>query len=147
VPVSDRDNGYKATLEAIEKSKRVGIAVGIHAEAGGEVLEKAEANEFGTETAPARPFVSGWADENREEAIAKMRAALEASIKARKDPHQRFEQLALLFAGQIQQRIAGGIEPPNAPATIARKGSSTPLIDTGQLRSSVTGKVTDGKGG
>ena len=30
---------------------------------------------------------------------------------------------------------------PNAPATIARKGSSTPLIDTGALLNSITYEV------
>lgn len=30
---------------------------------------------------------------------------------------------------------------PNAPSTIARKGSDSPLIDTGQLRRSITSKV------
>ena len=34
-----------------------------------------------------------------------------------------------------------GIAPPLKPATIARKGSSTPLINTGQLRSAITWRV------
>lgn len=32
---------------------------------------------------------------------------------------------------------------PNAPSTIRRKGSSAPLIDTGQLRRSITSAVTN----
>jgi phage gpG-like protein len=31
----------------------------------------------------------------------------------------------------------------NAPSTIQRKGSSAPLIDTGQLRRSITSKVVE----
>lgn len=34
-----------------------------------------------------------------------------------------------------------GTWPPNAPSTIAKKGSSAPLIDTGQLKRSVMSKV------
>ncbi len=34
-----------------------------------------------------------------------------------------------------------GIWPDNAPYTIAKKGSSTPLIDTGQLRRAITSDV------
>jgi hypothetical protein len=46
--------------------------------------------------------------------------------------------------GVIKQRIANGIAPPNSPYTIARKGSSKPLIDTGQLRNSITYQVEIG---
>jgi hypothetical protein len=31
--------------------------------------------------------------------------------------------------------------PPNSPVTIALKGSSKPLIDTGEMRGAVTWKV------
>jgi len=34
------------------------------------------------------------------------------------------------------------VAPPNAPATIARKGSSKPLVATGQLKSAIS-YVTD----
>lgn len=43
-----------------------------------------------------------------------------------------------LVVGNIVQKISEGIEPANAPSTIKRKGSSTPLIDTGHLRQSIT---------
>jgi phage gpG-like protein len=52
-------------------------------------------------------------------------------------------QLGARIAAQMQRRIARGIPPPNAPSTIARKGSSKPLIDTGRLRSSITWAVVD----
>jgi hypothetical protein len=43
--------------------------------------------------------------------------------------------------GDIQQAIAKGIKPKNAASTIKAKGSSTPLIDTGRLRGSITYEV------
>lgn len=46
-------------------------------------------------------------------------------------------------ASDMQKRIAAGIEPANADSTIARKGSSKPLIDTGRLRQSITWAVVD----
>jgi hypothetical protein len=36
--------------------------------------------------------------------------------------------------------------PPNAPSTIARKGSDKPLIDLGELRRAITFAVEDGNG-
>lgn len=47
--------------------------------------------------------------------------------------------------GFVQATIANGVPPPNAPATVARKGSSTPLVDTGQLRNSITSEIRRGK--
>ena len=49
--------------------------------------------------------------------------------------------LGELVKGEVQRRIAELKTPPNAPATIARKGSSNPLIDKGVLRASATYKV------
>jgi hypothetical protein len=139
--VVDKDNGYAKAVETISKVGGVAITVGIHSDVSGEVMEKAEANEFGTDDIPPRPFISGWADERRDGAVREMRDMLAAAIKRGEDPNVALERLALKFAGEIQQRMADGIPPPNAPSTVAQKGSSTPLIDTGELRSSITGKV------
>jgi hypothetical protein len=58
------------------------------------------------------------------------------------------DKLGLYFVGKIQRRIADGISPPLAKSTLLYKsyygkglGKSTPLILTGQLRSSITYQV------
>ena len=51
------------------------------------------------------------------------------------------ERVGLLTAARIQQEITDLRQPPNSPATIAAKGSSNPLIDTGKLRQSVSYEV------
>ncbi|OPY54712.1 MAG: hypothetical protein A4E48_00291 [Methanosaeta sp. PtaU1.Bin060] len=38
----------------------------------------------------------------------------------------------------IKQKIQSNVPPPNAPSTIARKGHSNTLIDTGEMLESVT---------
>lgn len=43
-----------------------------------------------------------------------------------------------IAVGRIVERISEGIDPGNAESTIKKKGSSTPLIDTGHLRQSIT---------
>ncbi len=45
------------------------------------------------------------------------------------------------FVGKIQATISAGIDPPLGEQTIKRKGSSTPLIDTGRLWQSITWRV------
>lgn len=51
---------------------------------------------------------------------------------------QLMEQAGARAASVSQEAISEGIQPPNAPDTVARKGSSTPLVDTGRLRQSIT---------
>ena len=41
----------------------------------------------------------------------------------------------------MKNTFTTGSFTPNKPATIKRKGSSRPLIDTGHLRQSITSKV------
>lgn len=134
-------------IAALDEAGALEITVGVHAEEGAgdegngrTVAEVAEANEFGLGV-PARPAITGWADENAESFPSRMRAETEAALAAKVSPAQRLDALAQAAAGEIQSRIAGGVPPPNAPSTIARKGSSTPLIDKGQFRSSIRGKV------
>jgi hypothetical protein len=62
-------------------------------------------------------------------------------IEGKRTSDQVLEILGQRAVGQIQERIASGIAPANAPSTVAKKGSSTPLIDTGVLRSSITYQV------
>ena len=65
------------------------------------------------------------------------------------EPNQRL--LSVAGADLVQPDLGQGalrdgatVGPELAPETIARKKSSKPLIDTGQLRSSVTHRVVSG---
>lgn len=99
-------------------------------------------NEFGTETIPARPFLS------RAQKSANARCA--KLVKARMDENADIEQIAkeigIVLQDEIQQQITKGNFVPNAPSTIKRKGSSRPLIDTGNLRQSVHWGITTNDG-
>lgn len=60
-------------------------------------------------------------------------------------------QVALGLVGEkmladTKAGIRAGIAPALQPATIARKGSSKPLIDTGQFINSIAYKVADNEG-
>lgn len=47
----------------------------------------------------------------------------------------------------IKTSINSNLPPPNAPATVAAKGSDKTLIDTGQMLNSVEWEIRSGKGG
>lgn len=48
-----------------------------------------------------------------------------------------FEKAGMLGRDACKDYITGGNLAPNAPSTIAKKGSSTPLIDTGSMFGSI----------
>ena len=72
---------------------------------------------------------------------------MQSVIAGKRTKDEVLELLGQQCVGQIQERISEGIDPPNAPSTIRQKGSSTPLIDTGALRSAVNYRVNPGGGG
>ena len=53
----------------------------------------------------------------------------------------------LACAGYMQDNLTNGNWKPNAPLTIELKGSSHPLIDTGQMRQSITYVVEEKNNG
>ena len=63
------------------------------------------------------------------------------ALKGTLTEEQALNQVGAAVAGMVQAKIASNIPPALAPETIERKGSSVALIDTGQLRSSITWQV------
>jgi len=162
--VTDTDRGAKDVLERMRKlaSTKAFLTVGIHEGDGAKphsseatIAEIGSFHEFGLGV-PRRSFIADWSDENRERHESQLVVMAEAVAKGKvPSMAQAFERLGNLYVAEIQKRIADRIEPPLSPITIQRKGSSVPLIDTGQLRSSITyvvnatGRVvaTGGRGG
>lgn len=69
---------------------------------------------------------------------------LAAYPKAAQDLEQAFDVVAADLAAAVVDRIdssGDGTWPPNAPSTIAIKGSSKPMFDTGQLYGSIRGEA------
>lgn len=123
------------------------ITIGVHSDAGahdgGKVPislgELAAIHEFGLGP-PARPFISQWAELKLAEGIETFNDVWARVVVSDLDPATAFRRIGEWCVGSCKQHMANGILPPNAPATVARKGSSTPLIDTGQLRNSIAWK-------
>lgn len=92
---------------------------------------------------PERPFMRNAMKNN----LAKYKRALRAGAKdvlmGTSSLTQVLNKLGIMAQGDIQQEITSLRDPPNAPSTIARKGSSNPLIDTGAMRQAVTWKLDD----
>lgn len=150
---TDTDRGF-AALAKIMSGKgatlRVGF-IGAKAKAakkdggGLSVAEVAAVHEFGLGRVPRRSMIGGWYFQNRKQILRDLELGLRAVVSG--VPEDRvLGVLGVKYQAQIQERIADGIDPPLAASTLKRKGENkaTPLIDTGQLRSSVTYEVTRG---
>lgn len=105
------------------------------------VAEVGAFHEFGLGDNPVRSFIRGWFDESQAEIEALLRSQLRLAVEGRVTTAQAAERIALKCEASVKRRIRNRIPPPLKPETIKRKGSSVPLIDTGQLRNSVRGKV------
>lgn len=58
-------------------------------------------------------------------------------INGRSTPIQGIGKVGEFSTNQLKKEIRNLKEPPNTPATIAKKGSSNPLIDTSQMVNAV----------
>lgn len=96
-------------------------------------------NHFGTATIPARPFITQTL-ERRADELARLQArACEGLLAGRITLDGALALIGAWAAGAIKATIArDGDFVPNAPSTIQRKGSSRPLVDSGQLAGAVS---------
>lgn len=90
---------------------------------------------------PERSFLRSTFDEKSDEWFNFVKKRMPAILFGEVSAKKLMELLGAKIVSDIQKRIKEIGDPPNAPSTIAQKGSSSPLIDTGGLRMRVTYKV------
>lgn len=61
--------------------------------------------------------------------------------KFTKDISARLEQAGTFLEGKMAEKITSGLSPALHPFTVEQKGSSTPLIDKGELLDQITHKM------
>lgn len=102
-------------------------------------------HEFGLGDMPQRSFLRSAYDENLP-MIDKMIQRVANGAVFGLGTNAALNQLGNVVQGMVQRKIVDGPFVPNSPATIKRKKSSKPLIDTGHLRQSIR-YVIERKGG
>ena len=138
----DRDLGYKKIMHEMRELARYEVKVGIQSDAGADkegdfIIDRAVSNEFGTEKIPERSFMRSAFDMKRF-ALIELINRLTNGIKQRKvDAKRAANILGQTHEGDIKNRIDEITSPALSPVTIAKKGSTKPLIDTGQMKQSV----------
>jgi hypothetical protein len=133
-----------------ESHVKVGVLSGGGKSADGlSMVELAAIHEFGAPRAgiPERSFIRAAmrANESEYRAVA---ARLSGAYVTGKISYQRaLELLGVWGATAIKKYITAGsnIAPPLQAATVQRKGSTRPLVDTGQLVNAISHKVWAGR--
>lgn len=97
--------------------------------------------EKGSINIPERSFLRSTFDEKSEDWLKFMKNHIPKVITSDMQARQLMELLGTKITSDIQKKIKDINDPPNAPSTIAAKGSSNPLIDTGGLRMRITYRV------
>ncbi|AWK42600.1 hypothetical protein LGZ99_21770 [Photorhabdus temperata] len=116
----------------------------------GKFVKATKSNFASTHTVPAhtinipeRSFLRSTFNENKDKYANKLVKGIKSELKNDGDPQQALEKLGEMVARDVKRKIQAGIDPPLSQATIKRKKSSKPLIDTGQLVQSITYEVRD----
>lgn len=140
-----------ATLASRIKAGEFYVKVGVpdspavdedgHASGKVTVGDVAQWLEFGTATAPERPVFRNGIRNNVPEFQRLNKVNLMMLSEGKITIDRALGQLGAVAAGKIKKEFGSAALAPNRPSTIARKGSSKPGIDTGQLRQSVTFEV------
>lgn len=168
IKITDKDLGLKKFLADMNKLKRKPhVKFGILSSQGKSkkknsskskkskltVLDVAVYNEFGTERfgterIPPRPFIRTTFDENKEKYFNRLKTYTAQNLGPGFNPNPILEIVGIEATSDVKNIISKTHSSwaPNAPATIKRKKSAKPLIDTGQLLGSINHQVFSGPG-
>lgn len=153
--VTKKERGLARLLSAAKQMERkpfvkVGVMGGDRPSAKGRSLtnvELATIHEFGAPAAgiPSRPFLRSAFDAKKADWNRLMARLITKVVAGHLDVVAALELVGQRAAGDVRNRITqGGNFVPNKPATIRRKGSSKPLIDSARLLQSISHQVVTG---
>lgn len=147
--VVDIDYGWRDLMKTFEGLEgEISVVVGVPATAddykdGANQVLVASVNEFGSDDGriPERSFLRSTVDEKAQEYSALLAKLVRRVVDGKITPNQALDRLGLTVERDVKRKIVDLKEPPNAEWTIEQKKSSNPLIDTGQLRQSITYEI------
>jgi hypothetical protein len=90
---------------------------------------------------PARPWLVPGVQSGNVEYLK----IIENTVKDGGTLEEALNKVGVVAVAKVQQYMRDLKSPANAPSTIAKKGSSNPLIDSGALRQSVDYKIQPNK--
>ncbi|TQE99495.1 MAG: hypothetical protein FKY71_08290 [Spiribacter salinus] len=142
--VKERDLGWDRIQKELAEAKDAAVNVGVPSDAGEHedgtsLLVIAAANEFGTSDGriPSRPFIRGAFQQHQRDLYQYSERLWNLILQGKMTTHRALGLMGERHQGEIRNYMTALSSPPNAPATVAKKGSANPLIDEGILRRSI----------
>lgn len=141
------DKGWEELLHNLQVEEHVKVGVlgnAGNAESGLSMAELAMIHEFGTDDGhvPARAPIQTAFRESERDLVALQQTVAKAIYARRITVEQGMELIGQWFAAEVKKTITEGDQLlENASATIEKKGSERPLIDTGRLVNAYTYEV------
>jgi len=135
--------GVEALKKRVKISGTVDVGIidaGLHSSGDITVAGIGFAHEFGVGV-PERSFMRSTIQTGKKDIIALQKKLLGQIQTGQTDVVKALGLVGEVFADLIRQKIVSIRTPPNSPQTIVAKGSSNPLIDTGQMKNSITYEV------
>lgn len=145
--VTRTDHGLNRIKKEYEKlAQKPHAKVGVLADAGtyqdGTSIAMVSAwNEFGTSKIPARPHIRGGIIQSRANIKRIKKQVILGIHKGAFDTRRGLDIIGQAGQDAVRRRINTITSPANSEYTIKMKGSSKPLIDTGQLLGSINYEV------
>ena len=157
VETTEIDLGFKAFVKELkELEKQPFVKVGFpekkekkHSDSGESLTLIASVQEFGTADGkiPERSFMRASANRISKDMIKFIAAGIQDIYTLKASTAGLLGRIGVKVKGEVQSEITNVTSPANKASTVASKGSSSPLIDQGQMRQAVTFEVVkDGRG-
>lgn len=110
-----------------------------------EVSELAKKLHYGADKIPARPFLDEGMAEKKNELENELKKQIE---NLKQNGQANFNKVGTMAVGAVQEFVRSDHyknNVPNAGSTIKKKGSDMPLLDTGEMLTSLTFLVEEKK--
>ena len=141
--------GIEKLKKDLEELKMSSITVGYQGDSGrrrhpngsgASIAEVASYMEFGTNTIPARPFLRTAVKQHEKAIKTSAKRAIAKMIDKRDNADDAVETIGNAVVAAVHKTIdtAASWAAPLASSTVKAKGSSSPLVDSKEMRSSVS---------
>jgi hypothetical protein len=148
--VTDTDKGYAKFLKAVQKlatGKHVVVGVTSTKRRGGITLAQiAAVHEFRSPAAniPERSYLRSTFDRKAASYTGTLAIGLGKAVLGLTTGEAVLEELGTQMTRDVVATIDAGVKPALAASTVARKGSSKPLVETGELRAAIKHEIRGG---
>jgi len=140
-----KEGGFKGLHDRVGRPGTVDAGIidaGKHEDSDLTIAEIGFENEFGTDIIPERSFIRSTVQGKKRNIIELRKKLFKKILKGYIEIDKALALLGELLSDEIRKKIVAIREPPNAPRTLEEKYPKTnPLINTSQLKNSITYKV------